>query len=54
MIIADPAVPGTRHLGLGLKLYPSNKHVYSTNILLNSFRVFLKYAKIEEMKESLR
>ena len=40
MIIAEPAVPGTRHLGLGLKLYPINKLAYSST-------------PKEEMKESL-
>ena len=35
------------HVGLGLKLYPSNM----SHILNKDFTVFLKYAKIERVKE---
>ena len=52
MIITELAVLIARLLDLGLKLYPSKMQRKLKN-LLDSCRVFLEYAKIEQVKERL-
>ena len=51
--ITEPAVPSTRLLVLGSKLYPTACSECSTKILLDSRRVFCKYAEIKQGNERL-
>ena len=50
MVTSESAVESAQLLGLGSKLYPSNM---LRKVLIDSCRVFLKYAKIEQTKERL-
>ena len=48
----EPAIQSTRLLGLGLKLYPSNRP-RMLECMRDYCRVFFKYARIEKAKEIL-
>ena len=50
LVPTEPAKQSTRLLGLGLKLYPSNRP-RMLECMLDYCRVFFKYARIEKAKE---
>ena len=52
-IITEPAVASARLLGLAQNCIPATSRTCSTKMLLESFRVFLVYAEIEQVKERL-
>ena len=53
MGITEPAVPSTRLLGLGLKLYPSNMHCMLNKDLTQLFREFTKIKQAKERQALL-